>query len=124
MKTRARSKHTNNRHLNDRDMLAKGMNPRAWKVKVDNKLRAFGETDLKKGVTLINKKKHRTKNKYRVDGKINPDGTPSLLDTILHEHEHVVHPKEKELNIRKTTMRLEKKLSPKQKKRIYSSVKR
>jgi hypothetical protein len=80
-----------------------------WKRKTDNKMHAFGDTDLDKKVIRVNKKKSKK------DG-----GKGEVLDTIVHETAHAKHPKMKEKNIRKHTKRLIKKLNKRHKKSYYS----
>ena len=81
-----------------------------YKRKVDNKMHAFGDTDLTKKVMRVNKKKSK---KYGGKGEV--------LDTIVHEVSHAKHPNMKEKNIRTHTTRLIKKLNYKQK-RSYRSL--
>ena len=83
-----------------------------YQIKVNNRLRSFGETDTQKKIIQINKKKSKhSKNKGE------------LLDTIEHEFMHAKHPKMKEKNVVKKTAKATKKMSPKTKKKIYSKVK-
>ena len=80
-----------------------------YKRKVDNRMHAFGDTDLGKKVIRVNKKKSKR------------DGSRGeVLDTIVHEAAHAKHPKMKEKNIRTHTKKLVKKLNRKQKKSYYS----
>lgn len=83
-----------------------------YKKVVDNKMRDFGETDLAKGVIKINKSKK--KNKKRGD----------IIDTIVHEENHVKHPKMHERNIRKKTKTDLKRMKATVKKKLYSSYKK
>lgn len=50
------------------------------KIKVDNHLKYFGETDTKTGVVKINVKKHK-------------GNRQELANTLKHELYHVKHPK-------------------------------
>lgn len=90
--------------------------------KVDNKLRgAFGETDFSKKVVRINKKKHRK----GADVKHltpNKDGSENLLTTIVHEQTHINHPQMGERKVEKLARAMKRKMSPKQKARMYAKV--
>jgi hypothetical protein len=80
-----------------------------YKYKVDNKMRWQGETDLNKKVIKINKKlskKHST-----------------VIDTIVHEHGHVAHPKMHEKNIRIETKNKLKRMSENKKHKLYNLYK-
>ena len=59
---------------------AESKNIKQYKRKVDNKMHAYGETDLEKKTIRINKSK-----------KKNSPG--DVADTILHEKLHILHPK-------------------------------
>jgi len=65
---------------------------KGYKVKVDNKMKNFGETDDEKKVVRINKKKSLKKG-----------GVIELKDTIFHERYHVDHPGALERTTRKKT---------------------
>lgn len=81
-----------------------------YKRKVDNKMRSFGETDLDKKTIRINKSKKKN--------------TPGdILDTIVHEKDHILHPKRSEKNVRKSAEKKIRKMSPKQKQKHYSLFK-
>lgn len=127
MQKAAKSKHTNNRHLSGLDLLTKGMNPKRWKFRVDNKLRgAYGQTDFDTKTVLINKKKHKDKKMLAKERKYHrlPDGTESIIDTIEHELGHVRNPKASEAKVEKAATRRVAKMSPAQKKKTYALVKR
>lgn len=97
---------------------------KGFKVKKDNKLRVFGETDLDKKVIRINKKKSRSVKPGKKVRMLNRKGkSGELLDTIKHELLHVDHPKAKEKTIRKMTERATKRMSKKEKGRLYNLVK-
>lgn len=64
------------------------------KIVVNNKMKAYGQTDVKTGVVEINKKKHKGDKKQ-------------LADTIKHELYHVKHPKATEKQTYKNTGKLE-----------------
>ena len=78
------------------------------KRKVDNRMRAFGDTDLETGVIRINKKKNKKA------------GKGELIDTIVHEEMHLAHPKMHEKTIKRKTKAKVKKLSNKRKRRLYN----
>lgn len=82
---------------------------KTYKRRVDNKMHAFGDTDLEKKVIRVNKKKSKKQG-----------GKGEVLDTIVHEVSHAKHPKMKEKNIRKYTKRLIKKLNKRHKRGYYS----
>lgn len=64
------------------------------KIVINNKMKAFGQTDVKTKVVEINKKKHKGDKKQ-------------LADTIKHELYHVKHPKATEKQTYKNTGKLE-----------------
>ena len=76
--------------------------------KVDNKMPMFGETDLEKKVIRINKSKKKNTRKGEI------------LDTIVHEEQHRIHPKMKEKNVRKRTKKMVKKMGDKTKVKMYN----
>lgn len=81
-------------------------------MKVNNKLKAFGMTDPKKKVIEINKKKvKKTKQKGE------------LLNTIVHESIHAKNPNMKEKTVIKKTMKVMKKMTKKQKMKVYKKLK-
>ena len=83
-----------------------------YKVKVDNKMPYFGDTDTSKKLIRINKHKAKaTKQKGE------------LLDTIYHEVAHSKHPRMKEKTIQKMTERNTKYASKKTKAKLYAKVK-
>lgn len=76
--------------------------------KTDNKLRgALGETDFKKGVIKINKKRAKKQ------------GPGEVLKTIVHEEEHVLHPKKTEKHVERDMKRKVKRMHPALKKAYY-----
>lgn len=89
---------------------AESKNIKAYKRKVDNKMHSYGETDLAKKTIRINKNK---KKNQRGD----------IIDTIVHEKEHILHPMKHEKNVRKATAAKVKKMSPKQKQKHYNLFK-
>lgn len=85
------------------------------KFKKDNKMRAFGETNLDTRTIKINKKLI----------KKNPDHKkryPELADTIYHETLHLKHQKMTEREVRNKTTRDIKKMSKKQKAKLYGKI--
>lgn len=86
---------------------------------VDNKLKdAYGESDTHNKVIRINKKAHKRMDLKRVNA--NPDGTESLIDTVVHEEMHVKHPKMHERTVRKKAKMVVKKLSKERRKKLLS----
>lgn len=79
-----------------------------YKRKVDNKMHAYGDTDLEKKIIRVNKKKSKAKRAGEV------------LDTIVHEEMHRKHPKMHERTIRKETPRAIKKMGAKTKQKLYA----
>lgn len=107
----------NNRHMGGEELLHKATG--GWRYKTDNKLRgAFAETDFAKKTIRLNKKKHKAKRSFSGERK-NPDGTESLLNTIVHEREHVRDPKATEKQVRKRARLKLKKMSTRQKQKAY-----
>lgn len=81
---------------------------KGYKHIVNNKLKYFGMTDLKKKVITVNKKKSKKA------------GNGEVLDTIVHEHTHARHPKMSEKTVQKVTRTLLPSLSKKQKAGYYA----
>lgn len=84
-----------------KQLLKEAMIPKkykGYKVKVDNKLSYWGDTDDNKKLVRINKKKSLK------DGKV------GLADTLIHEKFHVRHPKATEKTTYKYTSKKIKKL--------------
>lgn len=79
----------------------------SYKRVVDNKMKYFGETDHQKKTIRINKKKSLK------------SGKGELLDTIAHEEMHAKHPNMKEKTVRRKTAGVVKKMSRKQKSKMY-----
>ncbi len=94
-----------------------------WVVKRDNKLRgAFGETDFDKKVIRINVKRHKSKSVAKIQKKSN--GDEHLGKTIYHEELHRKNPKWTEKKVRKQEKIGWDKLTPKQKAKYYSKIKK
>ena len=81
---------------------------KAYKKVKDNKMRWYGDTDTDKKVIRVNKSKN--KNKKHGD----------VIDTIVHEENHVKHPRMHEKTVRKTTKLQVKRMSVQSKKKAYS----
>lgn len=114
---------TTNKNLSPSDLLAKGMNPKRWKYKTDNKMRgAFGETNFNTKTIRINKKKHTDKKLLAKERHYNrnPDGSEKIIDTIVHELEHKRDPKATEKQVVKRAKKKTAKMSTLQKKKIYA----
>lgn len=82
---------------------------KGFNVKIDDKMKYFGDTDFDKKLIRVNKTMNRTKGSQG-----------ELLDTIVHEESHVNHPKMKEKNIQKLAGKLTKKMSHKSKEKAYA----
>jgi hypothetical protein len=79
-----------------------------WKRVVDNKMRgAYGETNFETQTIRINKTKHTKDNAL-------------LIDTIVHEEIHRLHPKMHEKTVRKLAAKKVETMSQKTKNRYYS----
>lgn len=80
---------------------------KGYKRAVDNKMKYYGDTDTQKKVIRINKKKSMKA------------GKGELLDTIVHEEQHAKHPMMKEKTVRRKTAGVVKKMTKKQKSKMY-----
>lgn len=93
-----------------------------YQWEVDNKMRgAFAEVDFEKKVVRVNKKRHKSKSAGRISK--NPDGSEKLIDTLVHENEHILDPLATEKQVKKRAKRKVEKMSKKQKAKFYSKVK-
>ena len=91
-----------------------------YKIKIDNKMEAFGEVDFDKKIIKINRKAHiKAKKKALWDI---PQKDSTLINTLLHEKMHIAHPKMKERNIRKITREKLIEMSKKIKNRLYGEM--
>jgi acetyl-CoA carboxylase alpha subunit len=79
-----------------------------WKRVVDNKMRWHGDIDEKKKIIRVNKSKKKNERKGEI------------IDTILHEEDHRIHPKAYEKTIRKIVKRQLNRIGSKGKKKLYS----
>lgn len=89
-------------------IVAKSKKP--YRYKKTNKMRTDGDIDFDERVIRVNKsrsKKHKG----------------GILDTIVHEETHRLHPEMHEKTVRKKTTAKIKKMSPKSKARQYSKLK-
>lgn len=77
-----------------------------WTRIKDNNMRHFGDIDYKKKVIRVNKSKK--KNSYG-----------EIIDTIIHEEKHKESPRMKEKNVRTFAEKKVKKMSEKEKRRLY-----
>lgn len=90
------------------------------KIKIDNKMRDFGdEVDLKGGkhVIRINKRMAKKERSQKHSKKY-----PELLDTIYHELHHAKHPKDSEKKTYKVTAKAIKHMTKKMKGKLYSML--
>lgn len=85
---------------------------------VDNKLKAYGETDVANGVIRVNKKRHKSPYWERVNR--NKDGSECLGMTYLHEELHLKYPLKSEPEIRKLVKIRWSKMTRQQKNRLYA----
>jgi len=79
-----------------------------WTRKVDNKMRWHGDIDEDKKIIRVNK----SPSKNKMPGEI--------LDTIVHEEMHRIHPQMHEKTIRTETKHKIKSMSQKEKNKLYS----
>jgi hypothetical protein len=82
-----------------------------FKFKKDNKMHKYGEVNYDKREVRINK----SKSKNKLPGEI--------LDSIVHEKTHILHPKMKEKNVIKAASHQVAHMSRSQKQKHYSLVK-
>lgn len=80
-----------------------------FKRVVDNKMRGYGDIDLKKKVIRVNKARCKTRQKGEI------------IDTIVHEELHRLHPKKGEREIEKLTTKKVKSMNTIVKHRLYGS---
>ena len=78
----------------------------------------LGDTNTTDKIIRINKKLHHKAAMKRVMGRNKRKS--ELLDTIVHEEMHAKHPKMHEKIVYKKTREKVKKLTPKQKHKLYS----
>jgi len=82
------------------------------KYKVNNKLRGFGETDFERRKITVNKKKNKKQG-----------SRGELINTIVHEDLHLKRPKAKEKTIRTVADVKVKRMSKKEKEKLYKRFK-
>lgn len=88
-----------------------------WKRRVSSKLRgSYGETDFEKRTITINKTRHKSANAR----KDFPKQDRSLINTIVHEETHRIHPRMTEKVVRKKARASVARMSKKQKSKWYS----
>lgn len=90
-----------------------------WAYKTGKVKGGFAETDFGKKTITLDKSKHRrgAKTGHRTP---NPDGSESMSTSILHELGHKNHPKMTEKGVENLAKAMNSRMSPKQKKRLYS----
>lgn len=93
------------------------------RIVVDNKLRAYGETDLNKGLIRINKKRHFNP-KYKMTNPTGGGPKKDLASTIHHELLHVKHPDATEKSVRKMEKRDASKMTPQRQKQLLALIKK
>lgn len=90
-----------------------------YKRIVDNKARGvYGWSDPKKGIIVVNKKAHKDKKDNSWNKSI-PLKDRTLINTIVHEENHMKHPKMHEDTIRKLTAQVVKAMPDKTKSKYY-----
>lgn len=77
-----------------------------YKRVVDNKMRWQGDTDVKKKIIRVNKKKSKKKS--------------TVIGTIYHEEYHAKHPKAHEKTVVKKEKQWLKRVAPAKRKKLYS----
>lgn len=83
-------------------------------------MHAYGDTDLKKHIIRVNRKKARKTPMFKRPVNKHASRYPDVLDTIVHEELHAAHPKMRERTVRKRARKLVKKLRPHQKRKLYN----
>ena len=115
----------NNRHMTGEELLHKATG--GWKFKTDNTLcGSYAETDFDKKLVRINKKKHTNKRLLARERSYhkNPDGSESMLDSLVHEMVHIADPKAGEKKTVRRAARIARKMSTREKKRVYALVRK
>ncbi len=88
------------------------MKYKGYSFKKDNKSKWFGDLDEKKKTVKVNVKKSKKKG-----------GNKEVLNSILHEKNHIDNPRMKEKSVYRKTLEQMKIMTKKHKKRIYSLIK-
>lgn len=81
---------------------------------IDNSMKWLGDTNTENKVIRINKAKHHKLAMKQTKRKA------ELLDTLIHEEYHAKHPGALEKTVYRKTPKIVKKLSTKQKQKLYS----
>lgn len=115
-------RHGNNRNNGSQGKKLKKLSKvlKGYKKKIDNKSKYFGVTDVNKKTIQINKSLSK---KELVSGAKNKHHYPGVLDTEVHELNHALHPKMTEKTDYKITPKKIKKMTRKQKQRVYNKFK-
>lgn len=90
-----------------------------YKRKVNNKLGWYGDTDIKKKIIQVNKKRSKNKPTHKRPINKHAHKYPEVLDTIVHEEMHAAHPKKHEKTVRIETRNKLKRMSEIRKKKFY-----
>ena len=97
--------------------VARGTEPKKWTRVVNNKMKGLdGETDYNKKQIIINKKKSKTDKGFAKKDR-------TVINSIVHEEMHRIHPKMTEKRVRKNTRTKVAHMSSKVKKKMYSRYK-
>jgi hypothetical protein len=108
-----------NRSMSGAQLLHKATKSKQWQYLVKNKnTKVFGETDIGRRTITINKKLHAQKSGgHNIK---NPNGTESMIGTMVHETIHAAHPRMREKTVRKLAPKRLKKMSQRAKGRLYA----
>lgn len=88
-----------------------------FRIRHSNKIKALGVTDERKRTVTVNRKFHKPGDRHR---KTKSRKIPEVLRTRLHEFDHVQNPHHTERQAERQAIRLARRATKKQKKRIYS----
>lgn len=88
---------------------------------MDNKLSGvYGQTDLDTDTITINKRAHTDSKRERINE--NPDGSESLIDTLVHETMHAQHPRMHERTVKKKTKDKLARMGKSERAKLYAQV--
>lgn len=92
---------------------------KAYKLKTDNKMRNYGDIDYKKKIIRVNKKLSKKDPSHKRPVKKYASKYPEVADSIYHELDHAQYPKKNEKQVYKDTSKAMKRMSSKQKAKLY-----
>jgi hypothetical protein len=93
-----------------------------YKVKVDNRMRDYGDTDDGKKVIRINKRLSKSHPKHKRPITKHATKYPEVLDTMLHESLHAKNNKLTERQVYKKTATRIRQLTRQQKRKLYAKA--